>query len=94
METKTELCTFRYAQTIRRERRYDMNDLIFINNLEDNQLRHVNRTTVAPPSQSAGTKETGPDTYAPGATSCSVHAVNSGSTFGLWRLIFRLFGSD
>ena len=69
-----------------------MNDLTFINNLEDS--RHVKSVQPSPPAK-AKAKGEGKDTYVQGSSSsCSVYAVNSGSTFSLWSMMFRLFGFD
>jgi len=72
-----------------------MNDLIFINNLESTQLNQHHQATYVSPPSSAKPGVNSPDCYAEGSeASCSVHSVNSGSAFALWRLLFRLFGSE
>ncbi len=68
---------------------------MFINNLEDSQRIQPYRVVRAPSSSTAKVEGHSPDAYAQGkGAGCSVCCVNSGSTGGFWRFVFRLFGSD
>jgi len=72
-----------------------VNDLIFINNLEDSQLRQPYRVVTASSPPAAKDEGQAADSYTQDAgAGCSVCCVNSGSTGGFWRFVFRLFGSD
>lgn len=69
-----------------------MNDLTFINNLEDSQ--RVKAAQYSPPAK-AKTGGEGKDSYVDGSSSsCSVHSVSTGSASSFWSMMFRLFGFD
>jgi hypothetical protein len=72
-----------------------MNDLIFINNLEDSQRHRSHRVTSVPSSSPAQAEGKTADSYVEGSNaSCSVYRLGAGSTSGFWGLFFSLFSSD
>lgn len=72
-----------------------MNDLTFINHIENTQFTQPHRIARGPSSSPAQEEGSVRDTYVHGTdASCSVHRLGADSRGGFWGLFFSLFSSD